>query len=62
MNKYTVTFTQYWSYEVAAHNEDDAFNEADELFERDMRYPVASLWYDEWNIECTERGTEDEDE
>lgn len=60
MNKYNITFTQYYSYEVEAHNEDDAFNEAEELFERDMRQPVARTWWDESEVECVERGDEDE--
>lgn len=61
MNKYTVTFTQYWSYEVEAPNEDDAFDKAEELFERDMHQAVAHTWWDESEVECVEHGDEDED-
>lgn len=54
MKNYTVTFTLYYTYEVEADNEDEAFDNAYEEFCSDMRYPVASTSYDFVDIECAE--------
>ena len=54
MSRYTVTFTQHYTYEIEAENEDAAENEAYEEFESDMRYPVAHTFYDEIEIKCNE--------
>ena len=54
MKNYTVTFTLYYTYEVEADNEDEAFDNAYEEFCSDMRYPVASTSYDFVHIECAE--------
>lgn len=61
MNKYVVTLSQIYSYEVEAHNEDDAFDEAERLFENEMCQAVARTWWDESEVECVEHGDEDED-
>lgn len=50
MKKYTVTFTQYSSYEVEADNEDDAVAVAEDLFDGEMRSPVANTFYDEVEV------------
>lgn len=50
MKKYTVTFTQYSSYEVEADNEDDAVAVAEDLFETEMRDPIANTFYDEVDV------------
>lgn len=44
--KYLVTFEKYYTYEVEANNEDEAFDNAYEDFRCDMRYPVADTSYD----------------
>lgn len=49
--KYKVQFTQYYSYEVEAKDEDTAFEEAYKEFCSDMCYPVARTYYDEVEIE-----------
>ena len=54
MSRYTVTFTQYYTYEVEAESEDIAENEAYEEFKSDMRCPVADTCYDEIEIRCNE--------
>lgn len=55
---YKVTFVQYYTYNVYANDEEDAFNEAYKEFQREMYYPSANTWYDDVEIECEE---EDED-
>lgn len=50
MKKYNVTFTQYFSYEVEADNEDDAVAVAEDLFDGEMRSPVANTLYDEVEV------------
>lgn len=54
MKRYTVTFTQYHTYEVEAENEHEAENEAYKEFDSDMHYPVANTFYDYVEIECNE--------
>lgn len=51
MNQYTVVYTQYYSYTVEANNENEAESLAYDMFETDMRYPVANTSYDEVEIE-----------
>lgn len=49
--KYKVYFTQYYSYEVEAEDEDAAVDLAYEDFESDMRRPIARTYYDECEVE-----------
>lgn len=54
MKKYTVTFTQHFSYEVKADDENSAAVVAYDLFEAEMLYPVANTMentiYDEVEV------------
>lgn len=54
MGTYNVTYTQYYSYTVEADSEDEAESLAYDMFESDMRYPIANTFYDDVEIECTE--------
>lgn len=54
MKTYTVTFTQYHTYEVDAEDEKDAENKAYREFRNDMYSPIASAFYDEVEVECDE--------
>ena len=54
MSKYKVWFTQYYSYEVEAEDEDTAIDLAYEDFETEMRRPIANTCYDEVEIEGIE--------
>ena len=54
MSKYNVIYTQYYAYTVEADNEDEAESLAYDMFEADMRYPVANTFYDDIEIECVE--------
>lgn len=54
MSTYNVTYIQYHSYTVEADNEDEAESLAYDMFESDMRYPVANTFYDDIEIECVE--------
>lgn len=56
--KYTVRFERYYTYEIEADNEDEAFDNAYEEYQSDMRYPIADTWYDWVSVDCEE----DEDE
>lgn len=49
--KYKVYFTQYYSYEVEAEDEDAAVDLAYEDFESDMRRPITRTYYDECEVE-----------
>lgn len=51
MPRFNVTFTQYYSYEVEAENEDEAVNEAYGEFRADMCSPIADTHYDEAEVE-----------
>lgn len=51
MNKYTITFIKYYTYEVEADNEDEAIDEAEELFSSEMRRPIADCTYDEVEVD-----------
>lgn len=57
MKEYWVTFTQNYEYKVEADSESEAEEKAYELFESEMRYPVANIDYDEIEI----RENEDEE-
>ena len=54
MGKYNITYVQYHSYTIEADNEDEAERLAYKEFESDMRYPVASTYYDNIEIECVD--------
>lgn len=56
--KYYVTFTQYFGYDVEADSEDEAIDAATELFESDMRTPIARTDYDEVEVD-REEGDDD---
>jgi hypothetical protein len=49
--KYTVTFTQYWTYDVEAKTTQEAESLAHEIFLRDMYRPVAITSYDEVEVD-----------
>lgn len=51
---YTVTFTQYHTYDVDANSEDEAFRGAYNEFLYDMRTPIANTVYDDVEIICEE--------
>ena len=57
--KYTVRFEQYYTYEVEASSEDEAFDKAHKEFVSEMCYPVANTLYDSWDIECEDEDEED---
>ena len=48
---YTVTFTQYWQYEVEAKTTEEAQDLAYEHFKRDMYRPIAITTYDEVEVD-----------
>ena len=50
MPRFEVIFTQYYSYDIEADMEDDAIEEAEELFVAEMRYPVARTHYDDIEV------------
>lgn len=52
--EYKVTFTQYYTYEVTAENEEEAFDSAYEDFVSDMRSPIANTCYDDVEVEEVE--------
>ena len=55
MNKYTVTFIKYYTYDIEADNEDEAIDLAfDENFYPEMRHPIADYTYDEVEVEPNE--------
>jgi hypothetical protein len=54
MAKYNVVYTQYYSYTVEADCEDEAESLAYDMFETDMRCPIANTFYDDIEIECVE--------
>jgi hypothetical protein len=49
---YTVTYTQYFTYEVSADNYTDAMGKANKLFNEDMCRLGTRQSYDEVEIEC----------
>ena len=51
---YTVTFTQYHTYDVDANSEDEAYRNAYNEFLHDMRTPIANTTYDDVEIICEE--------
>jgi len=56
MAKWNVTFTQYYTYNVDAETEDEAFAKAEKLFDKEVHYPVANTLYDEYDVICTDDG------
>lgn len=54
MNKYTVTFVQYYDYEVDANNMQDAKVKAYRQFIDDVSSPTANCGYDEVIVERCE--------
>lgn len=54
MSKYNVIYTQYYAYTVEADSEGEAESLAYDMFEADMKYPVANTFYDNIEIECVE--------
>ena len=56
--RYTVTFTQYYGYDVEAENGEEAKDKAYKEFVSDMTNPSANVEYDEVDIEEAE---EDDD-
>ena len=51
MPKFKVWFTQYYSYEVEAEDEDDAVGLALNDFCSEMRRPIARTHYDDCEVE-----------
>lgn len=51
MPKFKVWFTQYYSYEVEAEDEDVAIDLALDDFYSEMRRPIARTYYDECEVE-----------
>lgn len=60
MMKCLVTFTQWYDYTVEAVDPDEAFDKAHELFENDMRRPIARTYYDDYEIEILEESDDEE--
>ena len=48
---YTVTFCQYWNYDVEAKTTQEAESLAHEMFLRDMYRPIAHTFYDEVEVD-----------
>lgn len=61
MGVYRVTFTQYYTYEIDAMDEDDAFHQAYDEFESEMRCSIATTSYDDYDIKCIEEDEDDEE-
>ena len=51
MPKFKVWFTQYYSYEVEAEDEDTAIDLALDDFHSEMRRPIARTYYDDCEVE-----------
>ena len=51
MSKFRVLFTQYYSYEVEAEDEDTAIDLALDDFHTEMRRPIARTYYDDCEVE-----------
>ncbi len=58
--RYTVTFTQYWTYDVEAKTTEEAEDLARERFEAAMRRPIAHTSYDEVDVDPDYDEEEDE--
>ena len=52
--KATICFTQYHTYEVEGEDEDDCLDKAEEMFDNEMKKPIARTWYDKVKIIETE--------
>lgn len=50
MSKYAISFVQYYTYEVEAENEEEAFDDAHSLFVSEMRQPIAHTNYDDCEV------------
>lgn len=50
MPRFEIIFTQYYSYDIEAETEDEAVDEAEEMFDAEMRYPVARTHYDDIEV------------
>ena len=48
---YTISFAQWVSYEIEADNPDEAIEQAEKQFDRDMRSPIANTVWDEMIVE-----------
>ena len=48
MPRFEIIFTRYYSYDIEAETEDEAVEEAKEMFVTDMRYPIAG--YDDIEV------------
>lgn len=59
MKSYTVTFVQYHTYEVEAEDENEAFDNAYDEFQSDMRCSIADTFYDYSKVECNDEDDED---
>lgn len=54
--KAIIRCTQYYTYKVEGEDEDDCLDKAAEMFDNEMREPIARTWYDEIEIIETEEG------
>ena len=52
--KATIRISQWYTYEVEGEDEDDCLDKAVEIFDNEMRKPIARTWYDEIEIIETE--------
>ena len=59
MKEFCVTFIQRYSYMVEAHDEDEAFDKAEEVFETEMHRIVNTTW-DDWEMECVSDDGDDD--
>ena len=48
--KAAICFTQYYTYEVEGEDENDCLYKAEEMFDNEMREPIARTWYDKIKI------------
>lgn len=51
MATYEVAFIQTYCYEVEANSEKEAFDEAREAFDEEVRRPTANTGYDDFSID-----------
>lgn len=48
---YTISFAQWVSYEIEADNINEAIEQAEKQFDKDMRSPIANTIWDEMIVE-----------
>ena len=48
--KATIRISQCYIYKVEGEDEDDCLDKAEEMFDNEMREPIARTWYDEIEI------------